>query len=196
MCEFLSALLLESGELLTHPMLDSHSDLVHYFKIRDDDLRQRFAKIELTPGNNWLDPDTWAWRLDEPTRPDWLTEDAEAGAARRLRDRARRMILSGGEHTLIVDGCWIVGGSALVRDVRAGRILRVQDSATVRDVWGSATVQDVRGSATVQDVRGSATVQDVWGSATVRDVGPLVTLDDSAKAHLIDGTLHRENGNG
>ena len=31
MCEFLSALVVKNGDVLSHPLLDSHSDLVRYF---------------------------------------------------------------------------------------------------------------------------------------------------------------------
>jgi hypothetical protein len=43
----------------------------------------------------------------------------------------------------------LIAGAAKVSDVRSGRILRVQDSATISDVWGSATISDVRDSATL-----------------------------------------------
>jgi hypothetical protein len=55
----------------------------------------------------------------------------------------------------------------VLRDVRGGRIIRVQDSATISGVGGSATIRDV------------------WGSATIRDVRDSATLDASAKAHVV-----------
>jgi len=191
-CNFLSVLILRNGDIRHHPMLDSHSDLVTYFKLPDTDAYvSHFAKAELTPVD-WTDASTWKWRIDEDVRPIWLDE-VEAAAESATRSVAQRMVLKDVEHTLIVDGCWIVAGSSKVRDVRSGRILRVQDSATVRDVRDSATVQNVGGSATVRDVWGSATVRGVWGSATVQNVGDSATvqnvwgsatLDASAKAHL------------
>ena len=175
MCQFLSALILANGDVLTHPMLDSHTDLVTWFNLRDDRVG-RFAKVELVPGEDtWLDPDQWTWVLDEPTRPAWLTEDMEANAQRALRDRAKRMILKDGEHTLIVDGCWIVGGTAVVKDVRGGRLVHVR---------GSAQITDVGDSAQITDVGDSAQITHVWGSAQITDVGGSANLDDSAKAHL------------
>lgn len=35
MCNFLSALVLRNGDILTHPMIDSHSELVEHFKVPD-----------------------------------------------------------------------------------------------------------------------------------------------------------------
>ena len=178
MCQFLSALVLRNGDVLSHPMLDSHADLVTYFALPDTAAHhQHFAKVELTPhADDWLTPATWAWRLDEDTAPGWW-EDVAVQAEATLRARAEKMIITGAK-SLIVDGCWIIGGQALVSEVRAGRIVRVQDSATVQNVRGSATVQNVRGSATVQNVRSSATVRDVSGSATVRDVWGSATVRD------------------
>ena len=212
MCNFLSVLIIRDGSVRHHPMLDSHSDLVRYFKLPDENAHiQHFAKAELTPTTDWTDASTWKWRIDEQVRPVWLTEDVEHAAEGATRAIAQRMVIKDGEHALIVDGCWIVAGTAKIRDVRSGRIVRVQDSATISgvggsatisDVWDSATIRDVGGSATISDVGGSATISDVWDSATIRgvwgsatisdvrdsatirDVGGSATLDASAKARV------------
>jgi len=139
MCQFLSVLVLRNGDVLHHPMLDSHGDLVTYFQLPDSQAyHQHFAKAELTPSEaTWLTPDAWTWRIDETTRPGWL-DDVESQAEARARAVAARMVLASGAHRLIVDGCWIVGGDAIVRDVRGGRIIRVGGSAQIHDVGGSA----------------------------------------------------------
>ena len=169
MCQFLSALVLKNGDVLSHPMLDSHSDLVRYFKLPDTDVYiQHFAKVELTPVD-WTDAATWTFRVDEDVLPAWWA-DVAAQAEATLRDRAARMILKDGEHDLIVDGCWIVAGTAQVSDVRSGRIVRVQDSAQISHVWGSAQISDVRGSAQISDVCGSAQISDVGDSAQISHV--------------------------
>ena len=172
MCNFLSVIVLKNGDVLHHPMLDSHSDLVAYFNLPDTSAHhQHFAKAELVP-QDWLDPDTWAWQIDEPTRPGWL-DDVDGSAEARTRAIARKMILT--EHTpiprLIVDGCWIVGGKGVVRDVRGGRIIRVQDSGQVGEVRDSGRVGVVRGSGQVGVVRDSGRVGVVWGSGQVGVVG-------------------------
>ena len=142
MCQFLSAIVLKNGDVLTHPMLDSHSDLVTYYRLPDTTAyHQHFAKVELTPVD-WMDPATWRFRLDEDTAPGWWADVAERVEAT-LRARADKMILRTGETRLIVEGCWIVGGDAVVCDVRAGRLLRVADSAQIHGVWDSAQIHDV-----------------------------------------------------
>ena len=193
MCNFLSAIVLRNGHVLHHPMLDSHADLVRYFKLAAVDTApylDRFAKVELTPVD-WMDVSTWTWCVDEETRPQWL-DDVEGAAEKSLRAIAGRMIIRE-DRDLIVDGCWIVGGSAKVCDVRSGWIRRVQDSAQIigvgdsaqiRDVGGSAQIRDVGGSAQIRDVGDSAQIIGVGDSAQIRDVGDSAQLDASAKAHV------------
>ena len=194
MCNFFSALVLRNGDVLHHPMLDSHSDLVTYFKLPDETAHhQHFAKIELVPVD-WLDAATWRFQLDAETAPGWWTEVAQA-AEEACRAIVAKMMLRSGEHRLVVDGCWIVGGTAIVRDVRAGRIVQVRDSAQIHDVrgsaqihdvWGSAQIHDVGDSAQIHDVRGSAQIRGVRGSAQIRGVGDSAQIHDvrdSAQIH-------------
>jgi len=184
MCNFLSGLVLKNGDFLSHPMLDSHADLVTYFKLPDDDTYlSRFAKAELRP-KDWMDAETWDWAIDEGTRPAWLDE-VEATAEAAARARASRMIVRTGEHQLIVDGCWIVGGDAVVRDMRAGRIMFVWGSAQIHNVGGSAQIHGVWGSAQIHNVGGSAQIHNVGDSAQIHNVRDSAQLDDSAKAHVV-----------
>jgi hypothetical protein len=151
--------------------------------------------VELTPSGNWLDASTWQWRLDEDTAPGWW-EDVAGVAEDMLRARAQRMILTTGVRDLIVDGCWILGGDVAVRDVRGGRILRVQDTASISDVSGSASISNVRDSASISNVRGSASIRNVWGSASIRDVWGSASISNVRGSASITGAgasvcLHR-----
>jgi hypothetical protein len=190
MCNFLSVIVLRDGSVRHHPMLDSHAELVRYFKLPDDRAyHQHFAKAELTPVD-WLDASTWTWRIDEETRPDWL-EDVEGAAERKTRDIASRMILKRQDQVppMILDGSWIVGGDVSVFDVRGGWIRRVQDSPTISYVWGG-TISVVRGG-TISHVWGG-TISYVWGGTisdvrggTISDVWDSAILDDSARVHVL-----------
>jgi hypothetical protein len=203
MCNFLSVLILKNGDVLHHPMLDSHADLVTYFQLPDTNEHiTHFAKAELTP-KDWMNPDTWTWRIDEKHRPEWL-DGCESTAERKTRAIAARMIIRA-DRRLIVDGCWIVGGAVTVCDVRAGRIVRVQDSAQIHDVGDSAQIHDVGGSAQIRGVWDSAQIHGVWGSAQIRNVWDSAQihdvrdsaqirnvwdsaqLDDSARARVVKG---------
>ena len=191
MCNFLSALVLRNGDVLHHPMLDSHSDLVRHFEVPDTrEHHQHFAKVELTPVGDWLDVSLWEFRLDEETAPGWWG-DVKGSAEARLRSIAEQMILKTGEHSLLIDGCWVIGGDAVVRDVRAARIAGVWGGTitnvwggTITNVWGGTitnvsggTITNVRGGM-ITNVRGGM-ITNVWG----RPWTPL--LDDSAKRHVL-----------
>src|SRR3990167_7169148 len=192
MCTFLSVIVLKNGDVLHHPMLDSHSDLVVYFNLPDASAyHQHFAKAELLP-KNWLDPDSWTWRIDEETRPGWL-DDVEAQAEEKARSIARHMILTDTSTLprliprLIVDGCWIVCGAVVIRDVRGGRIMRVQDYAQISDVCGSAQISGVRDHAQISGVWDHAQISDVWGRARISDVWSSARISDVRDHAQISG---------
>src|SRR3990167_1206111 len=161
MCQFFSALVLKNGDVLHHPQLDSHAGLVTYFKLPDGNAHvQHFAKVELLPASDWLDVSTWVFRVDEPVLPGWWGEIANQAEAS-VRAIAKRMVLATGIHPLLCDGAWILCGDVAVGEIRAGaRIVRVQDTATIRAVWGG-TFSAVKGGA-FSDVRGGA-LRDVRG---------------------------------
>ncbi len=159
MCDFLSAIVLRNGDVLIHPLLDSHSGLVTYFELPDTSAyHQHFAKVELTPVD-WLDAATWTFRLDETTAPGWW-EDVAASAEATLRDRAARMILTTGHKPFILEGAWILGGDVAIGEVRGGRIVQMR-GGTVQEIWGG-------------------TVQEIHGGAVPAAVGPLATLGEQA----------------
>lgn len=143
MCNLLSAIVLRNGDVLSHPMLDSHSDLVRYYSLPDDRLHhQHFAKVELTPVN-WLDASTWKFRLDEETAPGWWA-DVAGQAEATLRERVTRMMITTGRKQLIADGCWIAADDAVIDTVVAGRVIYLGGSANVGVMRGSANVGEDR----------------------------------------------------
>lgn len=160
MCNFLSALILRNGDVLWHPMLDSHTQLHRYYDIPDDaGAIEHVAKAELVPSDETiLDPEKWAWKIDEPTRPSWL-DDVEDNARKKLVYEAKKMILVEGHKEIIADGCWIVGGTATVAEIVAGRVYCIRDSARVDYIHDSAKVDTIRGSAKVDYIGGSAKVE-------------------------------------
>ena len=196
MCNFLSAVVLRNGDLRMHPMIDSHAELVEYFKLPDaTKFVSHFAKVELTPpadpGNNWMDVSQWKFRLDEETAPVWW-EDVAERVESDLRRRAEGMILRDGDHGLIVDGCWIVGGAAQIREVRSGRIMRIT-GGTVNAIWGG-TVNEITGGTvhaiwggTVNAITGG-TVNAIRGGTinAIRErEGFTLNLSDQAQAELV-----------
>ena len=165
MCNFLSAVVLKNGDILMHPMIDSHSELVEYFKLPDTSQHIRhFVKVELTPttDESWLDPSLWTFRLDEERKPSWWDDEASAKAEADLRRRASAMIINDDKTPLIVDGCWIVGTKGKIREVRSGRIVRMC----------GGTLTAMRG--------GTLTAM---GGGTLTAMGPRAELGKQARAY-------------
>ena len=57
MCNFMSAIVVKEPRnkggfnILRNPASDSHSELIEYFQLRDDD-KLRFARVEFSPPND------------------------------------------------------------------------------------------------------------------------------------------------
>ena len=201
MCDFFSGLGMPDGDVRWHDAIDSHSDLVSYFEMSDLDDDAKFAKLELTPGDDPLDINTWAFQLDEDARPSWVTNDLLVRWEARMRSIVSRQTITTGTIEIIADGFWILGVDAKVNKMIAGRVLGLRGKATITDVrggtitdvWGSASITDVWGSASIRNVSGSASIRNVWGgtitdvrgSASIRNVSGLALLDESAKRHVV-----------
>jgi hypothetical protein len=177
MCQFFSSVVLRNGDLRWHPLLDSHSDIVCYFGLPDDNAHvHHFAKCELTPveEDDWLDASRWRFRLDQEVAPVWWPEIAPIAEAN-MRAAAAKMIVTSGERALLLDECLIVGGDAIVQEMRGGRIVRIRGGTvseirggTVSEIWGGTvseiwggTVSEIRGG-TVSAIRGG-TVSEIRG---------------------------------
>ncbi len=129
MCDFLSALVMPSGDVRCEPMLDHHSHLVRYFGIRDDQQNlvvQRFAKVELLPNGHWLDPAKWKFNLDEQSEPDWWRGVADK-AESRLRDIAAELIITD-KRDIVVGGAWIIGKGGGLQKLVGGRLVAAPDA--------------------------------------------------------------------
>lgn len=180
MCSFLSALVTRDDgheTVLTHPLLDSHTDLALRYGLSDVSVTHpAYARVELSPRDDgdWTAPEKWAMSVEQPT-PVWWDNDVAARVRATLEARVGAMILTG-HVAIIADGCWILGGSASVDRMIGGRVVcmfdsasvvSMSDSARVGDMFGSARVGDMSDSASVGNMSGSARVGNMFGSARV-----------------------------
>jgi hypothetical protein len=191
MCNFLSAIVMRNGDIFCDPEhTDSHDDLIKANNLRTSDVAERgYCKVEFTAGEDMLDPAGYTLRVDEDTTPKWWAKHKDAVEAN-LRARIERMIVVD-EREMLLGGCWIVGKSAIVRNVKTCRIVAVRDSAQIRNVWGSAQITDVWGSAQITGVRDSAQITNVRGSAQIRNVGDSAQISnvrDSAQIRNVWGS--------
>ncbi len=207
MCNFFSAVVLKNGDVLSHPMIDSHSELVEYFTLPDANAHiQHFAKVELTPTTqeSWLDPSLWAFRVDEPVVPVWWTDELAAQVESEMRRRVAAMIITDDSHPLLVDGCWIVGGEAKIREVRSGRIVRMWGGTltemwggTLTEMWGGTltkmwggTLTEMRGGTLTKMLGGTltkmwgGTLTKMWGGTLLGPLGPYAHVCKGIKSKV------------
>jgi hypothetical protein len=172
MCNFLSALVLRNGDVLTAPELtDAHSELVEYFGLTDvsNSDCSHFAKVDFVPTGAPWEVDKYELRVDEDTQPVWWADVADRVVSD-LRSRIQRMIISSGRRNLLLGGCWIVCGDAEIGDAKNGRIYSVFGSGRVGNVYDSGRVENVYDSGRVGNVSGSGSVENVYDSGRVGSV--------------------------
>ena len=78
MCKAFSCLINRAKKVTWKFAVDSHEDLVKIAGYTDDNDDPTFARVEITPKNgNYLNPDTWVFRLDEERTPSWWSVSYE-----------------------------------------------------------------------------------------------------------------------
>ena len=70
----------------------------------------------------------WTLTLDEPSRPEWLTDDALAAAHEKLGAIVEREFVREDAGT-VVGGCWIVLAGGRISELIGGRIMRISTDA-------------------------------------------------------------------
>lgn len=185
MCEFLSAIVLSNGTILTNPATDSHSVLIAHFADAHPQLkndrpvnsdRAAFIRVEFKPAKlETIDqPDTYKLRVDETFRPGWFDQDMEFRVIDQLRDLVGRMILRNTKKDTLLGGAWILVDNSRVDHVVAARIIAIRNS-TVQSVGAGGTVQRVWAGGTVQRVEAGGTVQGASANALVKaNVGAII----------------------
>jgi hypothetical protein len=159
MCNFLSAIGVRDGSVRLHPLIDSHYQLLNYLEMDDlSEYTPTFVKLELTPSKNWLDPESWDFTVDEKTIPVWCDDELQARFRREMINFAKSLIIKPGKKSIIVDGVWIIGGSAQIQTVVGGRIVYLGDTAEIVTVCDSAKIDLVCDSAKIGTVRDSAKI--------------------------------------
>ena len=169
MCHFLSVCVLRNGDICHHPLLDSHSDIVTYFKLPDKQHTRHFAKVEFTPAPDkdgvpqYADYNKYTLRVDEETEPAWFAEHRET-VEKKLRAMVKAMIIDDDTVPLVLDGCRILVKGAKVREARAGRIIAMIDNAKVATLSG-AQVDVMRGTSKVSVMWGNSKVGVMWDTS-------------------------------
>jgi hypothetical protein len=135
MCFHQACWLLPNGDILWTPETDDHETLAAIFKIRDTQVfhDQRAVRVELKRPEDIVDfgdLKKWTMILDEPTRPDWVTDDMLAATREKLEAIVDRQFVRTNIGT-VAGGCWIVLAGGRIEKLIGGRILAVQKGANL-----------------------------------------------------------------
>ena len=132
MCNFLSAILMRDGTLHCAPeYTDSHETLLAAACIRDGYAQtDRFVRLEYLPPDDPTQLDQWTWRVDEPSAPDWLTDEVREDTERQLLSRVKRMLVTD-ERSTVLGGCWIICDGGRINRLVGGRIALVTKGANL-----------------------------------------------------------------
>ena len=175
MCEFLSAIVTQTGDVLWSKSTDHHEHLVDHFELNDSQREpMRWVRVEFKPGQNPADASGYNLTLDEREAPDWW-EGRKEKAERTLRGIVEQMIITG-DKKILLGGTWILAGKANVGQVVNARIVYMLDSSKIGYMGGSSNIGEMRESSNVGAMRESSNVGvmressnvgDMWGSSKI-----------------------------
>ena len=168
MCSFKSAVILKNGDLLHLDGVDSHEDVLSYFKIKDNG-NDSFCRVEFVPGEDLCDLDQYKFEIDQE-RPDWFTESLEKKSVSRLKVIVNKYVVREDRDVLPV-GFYILGNV----------VIKNAGCATIKSA-GNATIENA-GHATIQRA-GHATIEYA-GFATIENAGH-ATIKNANYATIIN----------
>ena len=170
MCSFLSALILRNGDIVMDPEhTDSHEVLIASLGLQDTGetiAGRSFVRVEFTPGDDIAaisDLSTWRLRIDEESSPDWVDLDLIRS---KLEDRIRRMFVTD-HRLLLLGGCWILTGSAVVDKIVSARIVLMSDSSRIGKMSGSSRIGKMSGSSRIGEMLDSSRIVEMWDSSRI-----------------------------
>ena len=205
MCNFFSAIIVDKNrKALWDPDIDSHTELLTKFNLKDETTSPNFVRVELLPPYGDVfnhDLKTWKFKTDQDFRPDWYNEEEAFQTTReavsKLIDERfiiNRMIAE------IKDGRWWLESGGTIEAVSGGTI-EVVSGGTIQVVSGG-TIQAVRGGTieavsggtieavsggTIQVVSGG-TIEAVWGGTIQAVSGGTI---QAVSGGTIGGVLER-----
>lgn len=141
MCEFKSAIVLQSEEIITSPFTESHEDLIDMVEIKDNG--HAFVRVEfVTTNNQYADLDKYVLKVDQKDTPDWWTTEVVERVTTNMRELIRRMIVTD-DKTMLVGGQYILENRS-VKKCKECNIVAMLGSSKVGVMRGSSKVGDDR----------------------------------------------------
>ena len=171
MCQFKSAIITKSGDVLHSHFTDSHEDLIRLFKLNDtSDVRgePRFARVEFKPDSkiDLGDASKYTLLIDEARTPEWFDDAMKISVENKLRLIVEGMIITGNVD-MLVGGKYILAKGAHVSCIKNCLIEVMLGSSNVGEMLESSKVGEMWESSKVGVMWGSSKVGEMWESSNV-----------------------------
>lgn len=129
MCQFLSAIVTRQGDIYSHPLTDSHTDLITLFNLKEGKAAQNFVRVEFTAqGADIFDVNKYKFRVDETRTPAWFDDEVLGMTIVKLRVLVKKCIIVD-ERPLLIGGTYLIGDKAKIAKVSSARIIAVHAGA-------------------------------------------------------------------
>ena len=174
MCQFLSALVLRDGTILSREdVTDSHEILIKWYSQQGHDLRDdrefnsRFVRVEYAPkfAQDAGDLNNYRLVVDEQTEPAWFAAHSEE-VARALRRKVKRCIVSD-SRDLLIGGPWILTGDAIIGECHSARVVSMHDSSKIGAMHDSSKIGAMHGSSEIGAMCDSSKVDAMYGRSKI-----------------------------
>ena len=119
MCEFLSAIAFQNGDIYCRPELtDSHEDLLGLLKLDDtqDPALQKWVRVEMSPREgDWTEMKTWRFHVDEASLPVWASENWQEDVKAKMWSRILKCLVKGEQLVRFGEAVILLPGSKVHR---------------------------------------------------------------------------------
>ena len=159
MCDFLSAIVLESGDVLCDPEhTDSHEDLIESYGLKDNlinNFHTTFSRIEFLPPKEHIENlSKWELKVDGKNKPDWLNMGT-------LREKLEALVsahIISDERKILLGGWWILTGNAKINIVKNANIKIMSDSSSIVEMYGASQVEKMLGASYIRSMHDSSCI--------------------------------------
>jgi hypothetical protein len=168
MCQFMSGIAYQNGDIITSEYTDSHEHLLADLGLSDGvSFHDRnWVRVEYT-GENLADIDTYALKIDEHGAPEWCDADWKQKIAADMKARVKRMILLTGERPILLGGTWILGGDVKIKNLVNARVILMRDTSQVGMMWDTSWVGVMRDTSQVGMMWDTSQVGMMWDTSRV-----------------------------
>lgn len=151
MCNFFSAIITRN-EVLWHKDLDSHEEILKYWKVKRDTYKRilhdsnytpSFVRIEIIPQDNDIfnhNLKNWRIKIDQDIIPEWFERNRlryEDQAYEALKCCWKKTFITNRRVKLLKKGRWFVGENGVVEELaKDGKISKLGRNGRVRRVKG------------------------------------------------------------